>query len=107
MWRLIGYFPIHLQPLCARRYKSTFAHPPGTEAPPLSPMERNFDAACLWPEGVGAAGEPRFSLHPAIADFMLALNDDTLGERQVTPYSSLEINAQFAAQFPTWAYSKA
>jgi len=53
------------------RYKSTFAHPPGTEAPPLSPMERNFDAACLWPEGVGAAGEPRFSLHPAIADFML------------------------------------
>jgi len=84
-------------------YKSTFAHPPGTEAPPLSPMERNFDAACLWPEGVGAAGEPRFSLHPAIADFMLALNDGTLSERQQHLMSTLGVEG--AEALPVVSFS--
>ena len=38
----------------------------------LSAAEQHFDAQCLWPPGVGDAGDPAFSLAPGIAAFFAA-----------------------------------
>eukprot|EP00854_Cymbomonas_tetramitiformis_P011189 gene11189-13224_t len=86
-------------------YKSTFF---GEEHSQLSTMEQSFDAACLWPAGVGDEDAPRFSLSHRIADFMLELNLPFIRHRQNERQDSIPgISFSHFIPKPTlyWGYS--